>query len=231
MLCSKNLTQLKYMNKYKYAKKALQITEDIYIKILSHFSQFKTEKDIYDFILNEIKKRKLTPSFDPLVINSDFKKIHRLPYKKKLKRGFCIIDMGVRYKGVCSDLTRTFFIGEPGRKELDLYEKVRRVLKLSQINAVSGISGKDLDHKARMLFGKDKKKFIHALGHGVGRKVHQSPSIHPKSKHKLKAKDIIAIEPGLYTNKWGIRIENMVYVKKNKSKVMNKLNTGLVIIN
>lgn len=60
--------------------------------------------------------------------------------------------------------------------------------------------------------------FPHGLGHGVGIEVHEAPPVlSVNSKYKLKNNNIFTIEPGLYKeNHFGIRLENTVYLEKNK---------------
>ena len=55
--------------------------------------------------------------------------------------------------------------------------------------------------------------FVHSLGHGVGKEIHEAPHISGKSTEVLQEGDIITIEPGLYyKNVGGIRLEDLLYV-------------------
>ena len=198
----------------KHVKKACQITDQIFNRLVKNF-HFKTELEVADFILKEIKKRGLKPSF-PLIVASECNnhQIHHHPKKHKLA-GFTILDFGVRHRGYCSDMTRTIFIGRPKKSDLNIYA---RVLKTQQ-NCIKKIKVgqpyQDLDAYARVQFQPYQTYFKHSLGHGVGRKIHQKPKISPHSKDIVKLGDIITIEPGLYKkNKFGIRIEDTVYVGK-----------------
>ena len=69
-----------------------------------------------------------------------------------------------------------------------------------------------------MLFEKKGFYFPHGLGHGIGIPVHQAPpTLSNKIKTKLKNGNVFTIEPGLYKeNKFGVRLENTVYLKDNK---------------
>ncbi|MFC1801730.1 M24 family metallopeptidase [Nanoarchaeota archaeon] len=200
--------------KLKYVKKACQITDQIFTKLIRNFD-FKTEIEVADFILNEIKKLNLKPSF-PMIVASErnHHHIHHYPKKHKLK-GFVIIDFGVKYKGYCSDLSRTIYVGRPKKSELKLYNLVLQTQKRLIKKIKIGQKYADLDAHARKLLGSQTKYFVHSLGHGVGRKIHQNPKISPRSKHTAKFGDIITIEPGLYKkNTFGIRIEDTIYLGK-----------------
>ena len=65
-----------------------------------------------------------------------------------------------------------------------------------------------------------KQKMIHALGHGIGIDVHESPSINSQSKDIMKKGMVIAIEPGIY-KKEGIRIEDTILIQ-DKPKILTK---------
>ena len=62
--------------------------------------------------------------------------------------------------------------------------------------------------------------YPHGTGHGVGYflNVHEGPqAISKKNKVNLKKGMIVSNEPGYYKEGYfGIRIENLVYIKKNK---------------
>jgi len=74
------------------------------------------------------------------------------------------------------------------------------------------------------------KHFVHALGHGVGKKIHQAPGVYPRSRSILKEDQAIAIEPGLYfKNRLGIRIEDTIIVKE-RPIILTRLTKELIII-
>lgn len=219
------------MGRIANIRKACRITDKIMADVLKNFSKFKTEKEVYSFILRQIRKNKCKKAFPPVIGYNSYKP-HQKPRKTRLKKGFCFIDFGVKYKGYCSDMTRTIYIGKPSKKETAIYSLVLKAQKKA-INAVKeGVECRKIDSIARNSFGKRKKYFIHATGHAIGRKVHQKPSLHPKTKTKLKANKVITVEPGLYIKekKIGIRIEDCVLVKKRGCEILTKTPKKLRII-
>lgn len=86
------------------------------------------------------------------------------------------------------------------------------------------VLSREVDAVARNYFKNLKldKHFIHGLGHGIGRAIHQPPKLSPKAKHQLvKPGDVVTIEPGLYfKNKFGIRIEDTVVKTKSGYKYL-----------
>ena len=105
------------MNKLQSITKACKITDQIFSDIIKNFSIFNSEKQISNFIIKEIRDRKLRPAFAPIVATGkNAAEIHHKP-TKDWYNGFCVIDLGVRVNGYCSDMTRTIFIGKPSVKE------------------------------------------------------------------------------------------------------------------
>jgi len=211
----------------KYVKKACDISSEILNDCIKNIPNFKTEKDIYLYLIRETRKRKLRLAFKPIVANNN-PEIHAKPRDIKLKKGFLIIDFGVKYKGYCSDITRTVYLGNPSKREEDIYNLVLDVQKNSIRKIKPNVKCFDVDGYARKSFGRYKKYFLHSLGHGVGKKVHKSPKISPKSKNLFKKGQIFTIEPGLYfKNKFGIRIEDTIILKEKPEILSNKINKNL----
>ncbi len=200
-------------------KKSCEISSSIMKKAIDFCNSNKTEIDVKEFIEDEIKKLKIESSFAPIVAsNKNSSNPHHISENKKLK-GFTIIDLGVKYKNYCSDITRTVYIGNPSKKEISDYNKVLKVQENS-INSEE-IKVSKLFLKAKKVLGKD---FIHSLGHGVGIEIHENPNLREKSKEKLKDNMVYSIEPGIY-NKYGIRIEDVILNKE----VLTKADKELII--
>ena len=217
------------MGKLSAVRKACRINDAAFRETVKHFSEFKTEKDVAKFLNHEIKKRRARLAFRTIVANGPHAfELHHVPCKKRLKRGFTVIDFGTKVGTYCSDMTRTVFIGRPTKKELKLYNLVRNAQARCVRASRPGTPGSLLDNIGSRLLGKYSPKFIHALGHGIDKKVHASPRISPRSPDKIQTGDIIAIEPGIYfKKKLGIRIEDTVLVAK-KSKALTKFTTKLM---
>jgi Xaa-Pro aminopeptidase len=196
------------------------------------------EKEIADWIKHELSSHDAAPSF-PIIVASGERSIdpHARPTNKRIRKGEqVVVDLGAKYKGHCSDLTRTFFIGKPTAKYIHLYnvvkmaqEKALRVIKDGIWCRLVDLAARE--HIKRFCFQTchiSEKKcsgdcFIHTTGHGIGIKIHQHPRISLKSRKKLKAGMVITIEPGIYIKGWGgIRIEDMVLVTKKGCKILTR---------
>ncbi|MEM2674793.1 MAG: M24 family metallopeptidase, partial [Candidatus Hadarchaeales archaeon] len=139
---------------------------------------------------------------------------HATTSDRVLQKGdHVVVDLGAIYQGYCSDLTRTFRVGKEGSP---LIEKVRTTQEQIREEVREGAKAGDLDSLARKKLGKDAKFFAHGLGHGVGLRIHERPSLGPGSKDVVREGMVITLEPGLYVPKrGGARWEDMFLVKKD----------------
>lgn len=155
---------------------------------------------------------------------------HHEPSNTKIKKGFCVIDFGVKYKGYCSDITRTICIGKPSDKEKETYNSLLAIQK-NTINQIrSGKKCSELYDFVNNSLGKHQKYFTHGLGHGVGTQIHEMPNLSLNSKDRIKNNMVFTIEPGIYfPGKYGIRIEDTIFFK-NKSILLTKTAKDLIII-
>ena len=210
------MAQVKTKEQIAKITKACQETDAIFSKILKNFS-FKTEIELRDFILFEIKKRGLKPSFPPIVTSGKRagNDIHPKPTHNKLS-GFVIIDFGVIYERYMSDMTRTIYVGIPTKQEKELYNTLLHAYRVGVANACVGIRCAHVDTLSRGSLGVHAKYFIHMLGHGVGTKIHEAPKLYHKlTRPVLKENMIITIEPGIYIkNKCGLRTEDTCLITK-----------------
>lgn len=197
--------------------RAQKIAEKVLAKIMKNLRTGITEKEImimikklgYEFGADET-------SFRPIVAFGKNSSVpHHEPGNCKLQKGdIVLIDMGMKYNGYCSDMTRVFFFKQrPTGLQEKIYNLVLEAQKKILDSIRPGITGKKADSFARNFFKKHKiaEKFIHNSGHGIGLAIHEIPSLSPKYKEKLPANAVVTVEPGIYfKNSFGIRIEDMV---------------------
>lgn len=210
-------------------KKACFLTEKVFKKIVRNFN-FRTEGDLKKFIKKEAIELDCGLSFEPIIASA--KNSGLKPHysgNSRIKKGFLIVDMGLKYEGYCADITRTLYIGTPSKKELDFYNEILRIQKKVVDMVKAGIKAKELELFVRKEMGKDEKFFVHSLGHGLGINVHEAPGINSKSDIVLKEGMVITIEPGIY-KKQGIRIEDDVLVTAKGRILLSKFPKELIII-
>ncbi|MCX8028996.1 MAG: aminopeptidase P family protein [Brevinematales bacterium] len=144
-----------------------------------------------------------------------------------------VIDFGIKKDMYCTDTTRTVFLGTPTQKMKDVYNIVLEALNEGIAYVRSGIKIEDLDKRVRSVIEKYGygEYFTHSTGHGVGLEIHEYPFISKDNEDELKEGMVVTIEPGIYIpNEFGVRIENMVFVKKNSSEVLTSLTTDMIIL-
>lgn len=202
--------------------KAQRISERVLVDVLNILKSGVKEIEIANFIKKSFINYG-TPilSFPPIVsFGKNTANIHHEPGKDKLKKGDIIMfDFGCTVNHYCSDMTRTFFWGEPSAKQKKIYLAVLE----AQNKAINKIEkgerkAKNIDKIARDYLDKNfgSKKFPHGLGHGVGTVIHEWPNFKPKSEDILLPNIVMTVEPGLYFKGFGgIRIEDMILITEN----------------
>ncbi len=210
-------------------KKACEISCEILKECFSNF-YFETEIEIAQYLKEKTEERDCKLAFPPLIVSgNNFLEIHHKPNETKLNK-FIIVDFGVRYNNYCSDVTRMLYKGRPSRKDLEIFNLILDLQETALKEIKIGMNCFELDMMIRDGYGKSRKKFGHSLGHGIGKRIHQSPWITPRSKDKFQENDVVTIEPGWYNKNRGIRIEDTVLIKKKRVEVLTKLSKELIIL-
>jgi len=171
-------------------------------------------------------------SFYPIVaFGENSASPHSSPSQRKYnKNDVVLIDMGFKYKGYCSDMTRTFLPQNLNLELINVYETVLKAQENCIQNLHPGDKAKHGDYLSRSIIEKAEygEYFSHANGHGVGLEIHEAPSLSSKIKHKdrnltIQENMIITVEPGVYLpGKFGVRIEDMILIGNNKNKNLTK---------
>lgn len=201
----------------KNIKKACEITDNCFSYILNYIKPGITEKQIANEIEEYFKQRTDGLSFDTIVASGEnTSKPHAIPTDRKIQdKDIITIDMGCKVNGYCSDMTRTFFVGE-------IPEEIKRVYDLVLKNQIQtteafkdGASTRLLTKMVENDFKLNGYDLIHSLGHGVGLEIHEAPYIAYKSDTQLKENMVVTNEPGIYIlGKFGVRIEDTVQITK-----------------
>ncbi len=225
----KNLTEIKHTKK-AHISDGIALTKFLY--------WLKTNKNRIDEKYAEIKleslrkknKNYLFPSFDTIMGSGPNGAIIHYRSNKKSNReiknnDILLIDSGGQYKYGTTDVTRTICFEEPKANIKKIFTQVLKghiAVVTSKID--KNINGSILDKKARFWLKSNKLDYPHGTGHGVGffLNVHEGPqSISKKNNIRIVEGMVLSNEPGYYKkNKFGIRIENLIYVKKIKNKLV-----------
>jgi len=200
-------------------KKAGKIASYVSDEIYPYLHEGVKESDILAEINYMMAKKGALPSFDTIVafgVNSSLP--HYATGEKKFEFP-ALIDFGARYKRYCSDMTRTFISGSAQNK---VYEIVEEGQGIAFDMIREGVKTESIQNEVDAFFSKHGfGKMIHSLGHSIGLQVHDGFSM--KDDVVLKEGMVITIEPGIYLeNRWGIRIEDDVLVKKDGFEILTK---------
>tara|TARA_B100000989_G_scaffold275102_1_gene234399 strand:- start:118 stop:1815 length:1698 start_codon:yes stop_codon:yes gene_type:complete len=182
--------------------------------------------------LEEFRKRNenyLFPSFSTIAgAGGNGAIIHYRATKKNNKTinkdDIFLCDSGGQYKFGTTDVTRTICFSTPKKNIKDIFTRVLKGhISVAQVNLDKSNTGKLIDIRARKFLKKIGLDYAHGTGHGVGffSNVHEGPqSLSKYNKIKICEGMILSNEPGYYKKgKFGIRIENLVYVKRVKKKL------------
>ena len=141
-----------------------------------------------------------------------------------LKKGdLYLVDSGGQYHYGTTDVTRTVSLENKSRNIKNIFTRVLKGhIAVSNFKIKKNTTGSIVDKNARKFLRKIRLDYPHGTGHGVGYflNVHEGPhSLSKKSKIHLKNGMVLSNEQGFYKEgSFGIRIENLIYIKKNKFK-------------
>ncbi len=193
-------------------------------KISEVDAQDKLEK------FRKMNKNFLYPSFDTIAgTGGNGAIVHYRAQKKDCKyinkNDIFLCDSGGQYKYGTTDITRTICFSKSSQNIKNIFTKVLKGhIAVACSNLSKDDTGKKIDKRARKFLNESNLDYAHGTGHGVGffLNVHEGPqSISKFNKIKIKEGMILSNEPGYYKkNKFGIRIENLVVVKKVKKKLV-----------
>ncbi len=212
--------QIKTEPEIEKIKTAIKIAEDVFEESLNFLKPRITEKKLASIITDMLFLRSECPSFPTIVAGGQNSALpHAIPSDREIKEHEpVIIDMGARYDGYCSDMTRTMFINEPDDTLKEIYRTVRDAQKMAIAKIKAGLTGREIDQISRD-FIKQKgfgRYFNHSLGHGVGIAVHEAPSFSMRYKKQIKKGMIVTVEPGIYIpGLGGVRLEKMILINDN----------------
>ena len=225
----KNKTELKHMTN-AHIEDGLALTKFIYW-IKNKKKKRITEVDAQNKLqsLRKLNKNYLFPSFNTIAgTGSNGAIVH---YRAKIKhtkiiqnKDIFLCDSGGQYSYGTTDVTRTICFSNQTKDIKNIYTKVLKGhIAVAQTNLRRAKTGKQIDVRARKFLKKDKLDYAHGTGHGVGffLNVHEGPqSISKFNSVPLKEGMVLSNEPGYYKKgNYGIRIENLVYIKKIKENL------------
>ncbi|MFX0140671.1 MAG: M24 family metallopeptidase, partial [Candidatus Hodarchaeota archaeon] len=154
-------------------KKAAELGDIGFKTIFDSVEEGKTEKELAaeaEYAMRKVGSE--GTSFDTIVASGEKSAYpHSLTSEKKVQNGdLIIVDLGARYDGYCSDMTRSFIFGKKSQDKMDLINLVNDGNQFALDNVRAGIKCQELDKLTRDFFIEKRKdwgsRFLHSLGHG-----------------------------------------------------------------
>ncbi len=200
-------------------QQACDIGSMVFEDVLEVFESGMSEWDVVSRVEAGFRQREVTDAF-PALAHASTLEPHRGPRDGGIEEGETVLlDMGCRYRGYCSDMTRMIpnrLEGDQNKLVTDLGEVQSRVLDRLEAETEAGELARtahDLVEDRGYSVG---RHYLHSLGHGVGLSVHEGPQLHASSEAVLEEGMVVTIEPGLYVpGVGGARIEDQVVVRED----------------
>lgn len=217
-------------------RKACRIADQGYEYILEHIRAGMTEKQAENELLYYMKSLGAQKeSFDIIVASGENGAMpHAKAGERVLQPGdFVTMDFGVRVGEYCSDITRSFAIGEAREPLRTVYGIVLAAQEQAIAAVRPGRRCREIDAVARDWIEKAGygKNFSHNLGHSMGIACHEDPRFGPKDETVLEPGMVLTVEPGVYLEGiGGIRIEDDILVTESGCEVLTKAPKELRVI-
>ncbi len=217
-------------------RQAQKLTDDTFAYITQHIAIGRTEREV--MLDMEMYMRRLGSegvAFDFVVVSGKNSSLpHGVPTDKVIENGdFITMDFGALVDGYRSDMTRTVAVGSVSNEQRLVYNTVLAAQTAALNSIRAGMVCKDVDRVARDIiknagYG---NYFGHALGHGVGLDIHESPNFSPRCDTLLQTGMVMTVEPGIYLEgKFGVRIEDMVVITENGHENLTRSPKELLIL-
>jgi Xaa-Pro aminopeptidase len=230
-----NIRKVKDDHEVDLIRRSVQVAEEAFEAVRGEIRPGRlTENDLAGRLILEVRSRGASDaSFPPIVatgLNSS------LPHYKPGDALVAadqplLLDWGASYKGYCSDLTRTLFLGRISERMKRIYRVVLEAQETAIRFLRPGVTTLQADAVARDLieragFG---RYFGHGLGHGIGREIHELPTMRKTGgEEELRPGMVVTVEPGIYIpGEGGVRIEDNVLITHSGCEVLSTLDKSL----
>jgi Xaa-Pro dipeptidase len=225
---------IKTEEEIKLLKEAGRKTDEVMEEVIDFIKPGMTEGEIVERVKCLFEEKDMVCEFAIVACGPHTALPHYSGTKGVVKnKDVVLMDIGGKYKGLTSDMTRTVFVGGASEEEVEVYNIVLESNKKGISMANRGIVAKEVDNAARKII--DKKGYGEynptRLGHGIGYSVHEAPYINGYNNLILENGMAFSIEPGIYMkDKFGVRIEDIVIIEDGKAVRLNNFTKEMIII-
>lgn len=206
---------------------AAALADAIYEYVAERGLAGRTEREVAVDLEREMRERGAEgPSFPSIVAGGAHGALpHAAPRDVAIEQGtLVVVDLGCVVDGYCSDCTRTFATGELDDDAQAVYELVLSAQgrALEAVRPAADVRAVDAVAREAIAAAGHGEHFGHGLGHGVGMEVHEAPRLSPLGDGRLRAGNVVTVEPGVYVpGSFGVRIEDLVVVEPGGCRILS----------
>ncbi|MCM3179601.1 Xaa-Pro peptidase family protein [Cytobacillus horneckiae] len=232
----RKLRMVKSAEELAFIKEACALADFAIETGCAEIAEGKSELEVLAAIEYELKKKGVNEmSFSTMVLTGkNGASPHGTPGSTKIQKGDLVLfDLGVVWKGYCSDITRTVAFGDINDKQKEIYDTVLKAQLAAVEASKPGVKASEVDLTARKIIADAGYGdfFPHRLGHGLGVSVHEYPSLTETNDLLLEEGMVYTIEPGIYVpNVAGVRIEDDLVLTAKGAETLTKFPKELQII-
>ncbi len=235
------LRQIKDAGELAVMEKAADIGDAAFAYVLQIIKPGMTENEVKNELEHKMKQLGASSTSFETIVASGVRSAmpHGTASEKIIEDGDIVtMDFGCVYEGYCSDMTRTFFVGDPSKrpeteKLTEIYHIVNTARQMAVDAARAGMTGAEVDAIARDYI-KEKgygQYFGHGTGHSVGLEIHEGPNVSPRNDQALPEGVVVTVEPGIYIESLGgVRVEDSVYLTKEGCRYLTNSPRELLIV-
>ncbi len=220
----RRMRSVKDQEEIEFIRRATRISEEALTQIVEEITVGVDEVDVafqFGVLMRDLGSERV--SFEMTIASGENTSLpHYRPSlgRRTLKEGdFLLFDFGAQVSGYCSDMTRTFVVGEASEKQREIYDWVRRSTDAGLDALRAGVPGSEVHRAAsEVIEGSPYKEyiFLSPVGHGVGLEVHELPRLGPEHREPLEPGMVVTMEPGIYIPGFGgVRIEDIALITKD----------------
>jgi len=230
-----NLRAVKFDYEIERIRQACELADATFSHVQRMLQLGITEEAIAIDIEFFIRRQGAKVAFESIVVSGERSaRPHGVPSAKPLEVGdFVTMDFGALLDGYNSDITRTVVIGEATDRHREIYNQVLRA-NLECIEFIRpGLTGQDVDTRAREILNELDlgQYFGHGLGHGLGRLVHDSGRLGQNCNDVIEVGQVWTIEPGVYIPGFGgVRVEDDIVIRENGAEVLTHSPKDLLVL-
>ncbi len=200
-------------------------TERIFDDVYSVLPSLGSEDAVAEYVLHVIRSRGFQPSFNPFIASGEHSThIHPDFESGPIQQGFLLVDIGIFADGYNTDLTRMFYCGCPSEEERRHFALVESLMGYAMSSVHDNCVFSEVDTVVASMVTEG-KYVMGRLGHGIGRELHQSPSV--RGIDRIMEGQVFTLEPALYFSNYGIRIENMLALQNHVPELLSRSTLSL----